>query len=181
MSRSSSRITLLVATLEIIEKSGLQGLTYESLSTHTGISRSGILYHFPSKEKMIAAAHEYTVQQWNTAAEAHLGTPFEEATPTQRAAAYILAAAEEQEEVEGASHYQDAAHSEFSKAVWREVRTRWIDVTEGVLTPCQHVAVLAAEGLWLDHGTDRMMPQATRELAMSEVLRLVHDPKGQQR
>lgn len=172
----SSKTALIEAALEIIEQQGLPALTYESLSARTGKSRSGLLYHFPSKEAMVAAARDYTVDQWHDAALKHLSGSFDEATAAERAYAYLLATVEEQAAAES-SHYQDAVHSEFSEEVWRTVRGRWIDFTEGVLTPSQHMAVLAADGLWLDHGSHRMLPNTTREHVIRELLKLTK-PEG---
>lgn len=165
----SNKTQLIEAALEIIKNEGLPALTYEHLSARTGKSRSGILYHFPSKEAMVAEARRYTVEQWNTAGEKHLGGTFTEASPAQRAHAYVLATVEERTAT-GDNHYQEAVHSEFIEEVWREVRTRWIDGTEGVLSASQHMAVLAADGLWLDYGTEQLIPESTRQQVIDLIL-----------
>lgn len=173
MARPSTRIELIKAILEIIERQGLTALTYESLSIYTGRSRSGLLYHFPSKEDMVAAAHEYAVQQRNAAAEEHLPGSFDDASPAERARAYILSTIEGQDATE-TTIYDYQLHGEFDERVWRELRDRWIDFTEGALSPAQHIAALAADGLWLDHGPDRPMSARTRAQIVTEVLELTN-------
>lgn len=105
-------------------------MTYESLAEHTGKSRSGLLYHFPSKEHMVDAARDYAAGQWNAAAERHLPGRFEDASPAERAYAYIVATVEEQQATDG-GYFQSVVHAEFAELVWNDVRQRWIDYGEG--------------------------------------------------
>ncbi|MDO5634744.1 MAG: helix-turn-helix domain-containing protein [Micrococcus sp.] len=161
MSRPSRRAALTAAAMELVERHGVHGLTYEALAAHTGSSRSGVLYHFPSKEAMVEAVQEAAFEQWDRRAQAHLAADFEQVTAAERALAYIHATVDEQETY-AATRYQSLVHSEFADAVWHRMRSRWIDTTPGVLDTATHVAVLAAEGLWLDYGPYRRLDPHTR-------------------
>lgn len=175
MPRPSSKESLIQAALEIITESGVQALTYESLSTRTGKSRSGLLYHFPSKEEMVQQAHDYAVAKWNEEAEKYLPGAFEEATPLERAHAYILATVREQVEwIEGGYTYR--VHDTFDEAVWREIRDRWVDFTEGALTADHHMALLAADGMWMDLGPQPRMTEAMRQEAVEQMLAITRPP-----
>lgn len=143
-------------------------MTYESLAEHTGKSRSGLLYHFPSKEHMVDAARDYAAGQWNAAAERHLPGRFEDASPAERAYAYIVATVEEQQATDG-GYFQSVVHAEFAELVWNDVRQRWIDYGEGGLGHSVHLAVLAADGLWSDHGVYRMLPDVPRGQVIAEL------------
>lgn len=44
--RTNKKQQLLATAMDIVESDGLQGLTYDSLSTATGTSKSGLIYHF---------------------------------------------------------------------------------------------------------------------------------------
>ncbi|WP_311518676.1 TetR/AcrR family transcriptional regulator [uncultured Corynebacterium sp.] len=39
---------MLKAALTIIENEGVHAVTYDALATATGMSKSGLIYHFPS-------------------------------------------------------------------------------------------------------------------------------------
>ena len=45
--RTSKKSQLIQAALEIIDKKSLDALTYDSLAKASGMSKSGLLYHFP--------------------------------------------------------------------------------------------------------------------------------------
>ncbi|WP_295626612.1 TetR/AcrR family transcriptional regulator [uncultured Corynebacterium sp.] len=177
MGRPSNKTALIEAALQIIEESGVRALTYQSLSEHTGKSRSGLLYHFPSKEAMVEAAHEHAVHKWNDVAEGSLPGDFDSATAEERALAYITATVEEQSAA-GGGCYRYGVHDSFDEGVWRTIRDRWIDFTEGALTPAQHVALLAADGLWLEHGPDRRLSEASRRLIIDQLMALVRSGDG---
>jgi AcrR family transcriptional regulator len=55
---SKSTITqakLLCAASGVIKVSGYEGLTLEAVAHHAGVSKGGLLYHYPSKESLVAA------------------------------------------------------------------------------------------------------------------------------
>ncbi|WP_166355593.1 TetR/AcrR family transcriptional regulator [Phytoactinopolyspora limicola] len=55
MPRPSSRDRILDALQEILTEAGLPGVTLEAVADNAGISKGGLLYHFPSKEAMLDA------------------------------------------------------------------------------------------------------------------------------
>lgn len=56
--RTSKKSQLIQAALEIIDKKSLDALTYESLAKASGMSKSGLLYHFPSRTALLLALNE---------------------------------------------------------------------------------------------------------------------------
>ncbi|NED98339.1 TetR/AcrR family transcriptional regulator [Phytoactinopolyspora alkaliphila] len=68
MARPSSRDRILDALQRILMQEGLHAVTLESVADHAGVSKGGLLYHFPTKEAMLdsfvqrmceAAEHEF--------------------------------------------------------------------------------------------------------------------------
>lgn len=47
--RPSKREQILETAVEMIDADGLEAVTYDSLSQATGVSKSGLIYHFPSR------------------------------------------------------------------------------------------------------------------------------------
>ena len=39
--------------MAIVEKQGLAALTYESLAAESGLSKSGLIYYFPSRQTLL--------------------------------------------------------------------------------------------------------------------------------
>ena len=64
MARTSKKDQALRAALNIIERDGIPALTYESLAEATGMSKSGLIYHFPSRHEMLIDIHAWSAQRW---------------------------------------------------------------------------------------------------------------------
>ena len=48
MARTSKKNEALVAALDIVQDAGVNAVTYDSLSQATGMTKSGLIYHFPT-------------------------------------------------------------------------------------------------------------------------------------
>lgn len=47
MARASKRLEVLEAIVSIIERDGLTAVTLDAVALETGMTRAGLLYHFP--------------------------------------------------------------------------------------------------------------------------------------
>ncbi|AEG60407.1 TetR/AcrR family transcriptional regulator [Desulforamulus ruminis] len=56
--RTSARARILTAASDIIRNQGLERLTLEAVAKEAGLSKGGLLYHFPSKEALITGMVE---------------------------------------------------------------------------------------------------------------------------
>ncbi|SFC50584.1 DNA-binding transcriptional regulator, AcrR family [Bosea sp. CRIB-10] len=56
--RRSKKSELLEAAGAIIVRSGVEALTFDRLAAEAGVSKGGILYHFPDKERLLVALVE---------------------------------------------------------------------------------------------------------------------------
>lgn len=56
--RRSKKSELLEAAGAIIVRRGVEALTFDRLAAETGVSKGGILYHFPDKERLLTALVE---------------------------------------------------------------------------------------------------------------------------
>ena len=61
--KDSSYEMILKKALEVVMESGAASLTFEAVAKKSGISRGGILYHFPSKQALLQAIVDQYVNQ----------------------------------------------------------------------------------------------------------------------
>lgn len=52
--RQETRRALLAAAVQVVQQDGIHGLTLEAVARVARVSKGGLLYHFPSKETLIA-------------------------------------------------------------------------------------------------------------------------------
>ena len=57
MPRINKKTAALEAALDIIAAEDVSGLTYDSLAQATGMSKSGLIYHFPTRHNLLVDCH----------------------------------------------------------------------------------------------------------------------------
>lgn len=65
MGRSSKKHALLQAASRVVERQGPARLTLEAVALEAGVSKGGLLYHFPTRQALIEAMVEQTVQEFS--------------------------------------------------------------------------------------------------------------------
>lgn len=68
-----ARQATLEAARRIVRSRGAAHLTYEELARESGVTRGGILYHFPSKDDLLRALLEADLKDWDLASDAQAG------------------------------------------------------------------------------------------------------------
>jgi AcrR family transcriptional regulator len=89
---SKSTITkakLLCAASSVIEVCGYEGLTLEAVAHHAGVSKGGLLYHYPSKESLVAALISSQIEIFERRLQYYLER--EDLTPGRWTRAYVKA------------------------------------------------------------------------------------------
>jgi AcrR family transcriptional regulator len=64
MEKQSRRIAILNAASRIVSEKGIFNLTLEAVAKEGGISKGGLLYHFPSKEALVAGMVEHLANNY---------------------------------------------------------------------------------------------------------------------
>ena len=67
MGRPSARNALIECAIELILEGGVEALTYEGLAERSGLSKGGVLYHFPSREELNKAVRDYVRERYRAA------------------------------------------------------------------------------------------------------------------
>ena len=136
MVRESKKTMILDAAIQVIEEDGITAVTFDSVAAAAGITRAGIIYHFPSRDDLIAAIHQRLADRWERQLEIACGKPTAEATPMERLTAYIL-----------------TCSTAASRAEFQMILDRWTgrsERDEAERDQMTSLALLAADGLWVN-------------------------------
>jgi AcrR family transcriptional regulator len=68
--KETTRKTLLEATSRVTARDGALNLTLENVAKEAGVSKGGLLYHFPNKEALISSMIDEHLASWSKAVEA---------------------------------------------------------------------------------------------------------------
>jgi AcrR family transcriptional regulator len=170
--RPSNRTAIIQAAHRVAERQGGADFSYETTASEAGLTKAGVLYHFPSREDLVLAVVEFVAQAWEEAMLRALGGPFEEATAAQRIRAYVEVAARDDVSRADFAIYADALCRPAHVGPWNEVFSRWFDLggcaaDEQARLTC---ARFAADGLWVAKATGTMPPSAAEHDALVSLL-----------
>jgi AcrR family transcriptional regulator len=70
---SSTREAVLRAANRVVEEEGVSGMTLEAVAREAGVSKGGLLYHFPSKEALIGGMNGRLIEGFEDALGRELG------------------------------------------------------------------------------------------------------------
>ena len=173
--RQSKREQILQAATAVVQRDGVTALTYESVAAEAGVTKGGLLYHFPSREQMLHALHQYVAGRWEQAMVDQAALAQAEAGARGHDQAGAPAAAQGHaptDQLDADARFGAFVHSSQSpdraelllmleasenpatSAVWDQVYQRWAPeppaadaADDGDLD--RFIARLAADGLWL--------------------------------
>lgn len=157
-----NRKLILDCATELIAEVGLEKWTLEGLAKKAGLSKGGVLHHFPKKEAIIEELFKASVDSFQQAIEQEKGKGV--SLPL----AYLKAAIQSNVD-EGAKSSQMVFQALWNSPDYRTLLRQWnrdhlIADTEST-SPEDLIAVLVADGLWFAniYGTfDISMKQAER-------------------
>lgn len=148
MSRSSKRRQIIEAARRLVARRGAAHLTFEELTAESKLSRGGIVYHFPTRERLLQAVIAFELHEWDHAAPGdddpdvwldeahlthHLSGLFGIENPSMRVAGLLTAAASDPELLD---QVRLRAQRRFLHWSWDDAGMR------------RFVALMAAEGLF---------------------------------
>lgn len=175
MGRVSNRRQLLEAAIRVAENHGLQAVTLDSVAAEAGLTKAGLLYHFPGRRELLVAVYAHLAAEWEADMVAELGGGDPEtASPRDRLRAYIKVSSRPMSKAE-LVYLADARDDRELIEPWREVADRWIPPFDEMASrPEVMVACLAADGLWIhDVLSGRILPEGMREVLVDWLLGLV--------
>jgi AcrR family transcriptional regulator len=174
--RPSSKTAILEAAVRVAERGGIGGVTLDAVAGEAGLTKGGLIYHFPSKERLLLGVVTYITDEWEVAMERALGKPVCEASAAERARAYARVVSSEETTLADLSLLVDVVRDDALAAPWRDLVRRWVGQTTGVAETGvaktaaidRAVARFAADGLWLAEATDTLEIDAATRAAVIE-------------
>lgn len=147
------RERILWAAERLVVRSGVSRLTLEGVAAEAGISKGGLLYHFPSKDRLVSAMVEHlAIERFEREMERRLAAT--DAEPGSWTRAYLAATFEPEDEQRNsavsagllAAVAADPEQLAPLRKRYRELQEQAI--RDGVDPASATAARLAADGLW---------------------------------
>jgi AcrR family transcriptional regulator len=142
--RLSKRDSLLRAAASLVAERGYSALTLDAVGEAVGVSKGGVLYHFPTKEALVAALLE----------ELSSGFDADPAAPGAWTRAYVTASATPSQDtsahVAAVAMLAAVGYDPTLLEPLQERYTRWVERldADGLPGVDAHVVRMAADGLW---------------------------------
>ena len=96
--------------MRVAEEQGLSAVTIDAVAEQAGITKGGLLYHFPSRTALLSGVYEQLAADWEKEMVSAAGKPASEATRAERLAAYVRVAARSMTRAELVFMADGAAH-----------------------------------------------------------------------
>lgn len=146
---------LLAAANKVVVKQGVDALTLDAVAVEASVSKGGLLHHFPSKEALIAAMVQQSLDKFVETLHQELEKDPAPDTPGHWVRAYIRASAlDDQENYE--LHFNLLAANFINPELLKPMRDFWQECHAQIMSSGLDPAVatvirLAMDGLWLTH------------------------------
>ncbi|MEH3089609.1 MAG: helix-turn-helix domain containing protein [Microbacterium arborescens] len=168
--RPSNRDLVVDAAVALFADTGADAVTYDELAARTGLTKSGIVYHFSTRQLILEAVAARLIEGWTDAAERNLGGSDD------RLAAFVAGM------LEG-----DTTPAELQLAIetlrgrrmhheWERIRSTWLQPDDA--SPEQFTAVAAALGLWLSEATGFLRLSDGERQGVVETIGRLATPRG---
>lgn len=164
--RSSRRDQIIEVAIALIADHGVEALSFEGLAEASGVSKSGILYHFPSRHALLLGIQEHFVHAWEEDLVRIAGAPASALTPAQRLRAVVLSMGTTPDRAQLRVVLEADSHPDFA-ALWAAVDRQWMPEPDSEYYP----VLLMSYGLWLhDHAHHRPLTASERDALVAATL-----------
>lgn len=148
--RPSSMTSILDAALHLLD-AGIP-VSFDSVAQQCGLTKPGLLYHFPTKSALMEALVDHIVDAQVQGMSRELDIPLESASPQQRLGAYVRWALQTRHRRSDLVMLSDPRTADRMVARWTERFQPWVEVPAD-LPPAERArlqaARLLADGVWL--------------------------------
>ncbi|MGP6174570.1 TetR/AcrR family transcriptional regulator [Corynebacterium sp. A21] len=175
--RPNKKQEILKAAVELIEEHGLEALTFEALAEVSGMSKSGLIYHFPSRHELLLGIHQHLAEVWEQELIEVAGGPAAEVDEVTRLRASVISLSENATRADLLVTLDSHTHPEFNE-VWAAVNHRWMPPLEHIADDqtrrAAYLIQLVADGLWVhDHIHDLRLSTEQRRALVETVLAMI--------
>ena len=160
------RARLMEAAARLAVEEGVSGMTLDAVSRIAGVSKGGLLHHFPNRQALIEGLFDDLLQQLDCRMNEYIATDPE---PRGRVVRAYLAVAAQQPGDRYARLLAALTLSMTTEPKLGELWRTWLYCRFGgeALTVGERIALCAADGIWLSHliGGLNMEARQRRELS----------------
>lgn len=153
MTRPSARPKMIEAALKTVESRGMQALTLDAVAEQAGVTKRGLMYHFPSKHALLVGIHEELAARMERDLLEATGQDPEGVSLVDRTRAYVRASMRSLSNVE-MPLIMEAANEPELMVPWMTIYRRWfpegdqtVEEMDDLSLRCL-VARMAADGSW---------------------------------
>jgi AcrR family transcriptional regulator len=147
---------LLDAAQAVVVRQGIANLTLDAVAAEAGVSKGGLLYHFPSKDRLVEALVTRTAQNWRACyMEAYQRTPEGPGRMARALLSHCLSDAQgwtdqlrQSSSAVFAALAQNPSLIEPMRAVYSDLHRRLAE--DGLPAGVGETVAAALDGLWLD-------------------------------
>lgn len=168
--RESKREAALEAAKRVVQRDGVTALSYESVAAEAQLTKGGLLYHFPSREELLLALHEYVAGAWEDSMRREVGERSSaDVNSRARTEAYVRAS-QNPSRAELLLTLEAATQNQEAHRVWSGTYQRWAapmpESPDDAAELQRFIARLAADGLWLYESINEQQidPQIRQQL-----------------
>ncbi|MEU0673486.1 TetR/AcrR family transcriptional regulator [Streptomyces sp. NPDC006172] len=166
MARNAKR-RILDGALNLLRAEGGGSITLDAAAKEVGLTKPGLMYHFPTKEALMLAVVDHVGDRWERMLLDRLGQPPQTASPYQRMRAYVEVALDAPFDRADFAIYSDAHYRTALTDTWVRRMEPWValpdtlpDAARARLT----AARLLADGYWTAAATG-VFPVPDRDCA----------------
>jgi AcrR family transcriptional regulator len=176
--RSGTKGRIIDAAEEVVLRDGVAHLTLDAAAAEAGLSKGGVLYHFPTRDALVAGMVDKIIDEFDRDIEAHHADPGEPGSFTRayvRATMSPISSTPERQDRLGAALIAAAAGEPALLAPLHAAAERWQRRLEGDgLDPTVATLVrLACDGLWLCDLFGLAPPSAALRASLEDRLELL--------
>ncbi|MCK7638447.1 TetR/AcrR family transcriptional regulator [Corynebacterium pygosceleis] len=170
--RPSRRDHILTSAIALIEEHGLNAVSLESVAERAGISKGGLMYHFPTRQELLLGIVGSLADDWEEQLRELAGGTADSVDADTRLRAYVLSMATSVTRAELMLTLETTQNPDLGDA-WQPVLSRWapdVSDTDTEAGRLRYLKVLAAEGLWLHDALDHRTMTARQRTSMTEAI-----------
>ena len=174
--RPSRRDHVLTSAIALIEEHGLNAVSLESVADRAGISKGGLMYHFPTRQALLLGIVNALAADWERQLQELAGGPADSVDDDTRLRAYVLSMATSVTRAELMLTLEATQNPDLGDA-WQPVLARWAPGVSDTATEAgrrRYLKMLAAEGMWLHDALDPRAMTAEQRTAMTEAILDLH-------
>lgn len=175
---SGTKGRIIDAAEEVVLRDGVAHLTLEAAAAEAGLSKGGVLYHFPTRDALVAGMVDKIIDEFDRDIEAHHADPGEPGSFTRayiRATMSPISSTLERQDRLGAALIAAAAGAPALLAPLRAAADRWQHRLErdGLDPTVATLLRLACDGLWLCDLFGLAPPSAALRASLEDRLELL--------